>query len=194
MKATSNSRRSFVKNGLLFLLASPFTRYPLQASFRQSEVEVTLEGRATDLGNELVSFGLPLPFGFLTDRRKVRVLAEDGQERTAAVRSLEPWRNGGREGSIRSLLIQFKSDFSRKRTQRVRVLFHQARQKSSNDFVPVSQTLIDEAGLRGPRVTALLPAQWLCDSWIVGPQTPATSSNDYAAYEQFVEKNFPGSR
>jgi hypothetical protein len=193
MNATSDSRRSFVKNGLLFLLGTPFAGVPLRASLGRSEVEVTLEGRATDLGNELVSFGLPLPFGFLSDPRKVRVLAEDRQEKTAAVRSLEPWRRGGRDGSVRSLLIQFKSDFSRKQTQRFRILFHHARQKSSNDFVSVSQTLIDQAGLKGPRVTALLPAQWLCDSWIVGPQTPATSSGEYAAYDQFVEKNFRGS-
>ena len=193
MTATIDSRRSFVKNGLLFLLGTRFARVPLQASLQRSEVAVTLEGRATDLGNELVSFGLPLPFGFLTDPRKVRVLAEDGQETTAAVRSLEPWRNGGREGGVRSLLIQFKSDFSRKHTKRVRVLFHQARQEGSHEFVPVSQTLIDEAGLKGPRVTALLPARWLCDSRIVGPQTPATSSGEYAAYDRFVENNFPGS-
>ncbi len=193
MTATSDSRRLFVKNGLLFLLAAPFARQPWKVSSGRSEVQVTLEGRATDLRNELVSFGLPLPFGFLTDPRKVRVVTENGQEATAAVRSLEPWRIGGRDGSIRSLLIQFKSDFSRKQTQSVKVLFHEAPQKSSSNFVPVSRTLIDEGGLKGPRVTALLPAQWLCDSWIVGPQTPTSSSGEYSSYDQFVEKNFPGS-
>jgi hypothetical protein len=193
MTVSTDSRRSFVKNGLLFLLAAPFARRLWKVSSGRSEVEVTLRGRATDLGNELVSFGLPLPFGLLADPGKVRVVTENGKEATAAVRSLEPWRIGGRDGSIRSLLIQFKSDFSRQQSQRVRVVFHQARQKSSNDFVPVSQTLIDEKGLKGPRVTALLPAQWLCDSWIVGPQTPTTSSGEYSPYDQFVEKNFPGS-
>ncbi len=193
MRTTSDSRRSFVKNSLLFLAAAPLARRPGNMSPRTAEVEVTLEGRATDLGNELVSFGLPLPPGFLADPRRVKVVAENGQEVIAAVRALEPWRIGGKEGAIRSLLIQFKSDFAGRQTQRVRILFHQARQKNSNDFVPVSRTLIDGAGLQGPRVSALLPAQWLCDSLIVGPQTPATSSGAYSPYDQFVEKNFPGS-
>ena len=58
-------------------------------------VTVTLEGRAEQLANEVVSFGLPLPFGFLHDARKVRVGDEHGVELPASVRSLEPWRRGG---------------------------------------------------------------------------------------------------
>ncbi|MBA2705216.1 MAG: hypothetical protein H0U60_15365 [Blastocatellia bacterium] len=192
MCATSDSRRSFLKNGLLFLGAVPLARR--SSMFRgATEVEVILEGRAADLGNELVSFGLPLPPGFLTDPRQVRVIAENGQEVTAAIRSLEPWRIGGRDGAIRSLLVQFKSDFARQPTQKVKIVFHQARRKNANDIVRVSHTLIDEEGLKGPRVSARLPAQWLCDSWIVGPQTSTISSGAYSPYDQFVEKNFAGS-
>jgi hypothetical protein len=123
----------------------------------------------------------------------VRVLTEGGQEVSAAVRSLEPWRIGGREGSIRSLLIQFKLDFSHERTKRVSVLFKQTRKKRESLFVPVTETLIELDGLKGPRVLALLPARWLCDSGIVGPQTSTAESGDYGAYDQFVERNFSGS-
>ena len=91
---------------------------------RNDRVTVTLEGRAGDLANETVSFGLPLPFGFLNDPRKVRVVDEGGSEIPVAVRSLEPWRIGGQAGSIRSLLVQFKADFSRQKTQRVAVIFN----------------------------------------------------------------------
>ena len=157
------------------------------------EVLVILEGRAENLGSELVSFGLPLPSGFLSDPRRVRVLSEAGQEISAAVRSLEPWRIGGREGSIRSLLIQFKLDFSHERTKRVRVLFQQKPKKGERVFVPVAETLIEQDGLNGPRVLAVLPARWLCDSGIVGPQTPTAESGPYSSYDQFVERNFPGS-
>ena len=77
------------------------------------EVTITLVGRAADLGKELVNFGLPLPPGFLSDAAMVRVYAENGTEIEAAVRSLEPWRIDGKDGTIRSLQIQFRADFRR---------------------------------------------------------------------------------
>ena len=96
------------------LVAVPLLR---QAAWAAPEsVPVTLEGRAGDLGNEIVSFGLPLPFGFLKDSQNVRIVDERGAEVPAAMRSLEPWRTRGRDGSIRSLLIQFKLDFSNRKT------------------------------------------------------------------------------
>ena len=161
-------------------------------SSQATEIEVTLEGNAPNLDRELVNFGLPLPPGFLSDSRNVRVVNAARQEFRAAVRALEPWRIGGREGSIRSLQIQFTSDFSRKRNQRIKILF-QPRRKNESRFVPVEETLISKDGLDGPRIIALLPAGWLCDSWIVGPQTSASKSGQYRAYDQFVERNFPGS-
>jgi hypothetical protein len=91
------------------------------------------------------------------------------------------------------LLIQFKADFSTQKTQRVTVTFKARQSHVSPSFVPVSKTLIDEAGLKGPRVVAILPADWLCASGIVGPQVPASQSGAYSSYDTFVEKNFPGS-
>src|SRR6185369_16940558 len=114
---SQNSRRRFLQNSLMSLMAVPLLRHTSWAADRG--VTITLEGRAEKLGNETVSFGLPLPFDFLRDAQKVRVADERGVELPAAVRSLEPWRIGGREGSIRSLLIQFKADFSKEKTQRV---------------------------------------------------------------------------
>lgn len=184
-----NSRRSFLKNGLVTLAALPLGRL-MQTS---TNVVVRLEGRATDLGNEVVSFGLPLPPGFLNDPRRLRVTGENGSEIDAGVRALENWRVGGRTGSIRSLLIQFRMDFANRRTREVKINFKGGHSESRFDFVPIAQTLIEQSGLKGPRVLALLPADWLCASEIVGPQTPANSSGEYAKYDRFVEKNFPGS-
>src|SRR6266478_1049472 len=101
MADSSISRRSFVEAGLMFLLAGRTTlgSHSRAGSTRPREVDVTLVGRATNLGKELVSFGLPLPPGFLSDARRVRVLTETGEEIGAAVRPLEPWRIGGRVGS-----------------------------------------------------------------------------------------------
>jgi hypothetical protein len=50
-----------------------------------------LKGRADNLGDEIASFGLPLPFGFLKDSQNVRIVDECGAELPAAIRSLEPW-------------------------------------------------------------------------------------------------------
>jgi hypothetical protein len=185
-----HSRRWFIRTGLFSVFALPIARY---WGKRPIEVAVTLKGRALDLGNELISFGLPLPFGLLNDPRNVTVLAGDGTEITAAVRSLEPWRVGGTEGTIRSILIQFRSDFSKQKTKDIKIRFHQRRQKIEAKIESVSRSLIDEGGLKGPRVAAVLPAEWLCQSGIVGPQTPAASSGQYSSYDHFVEKSFPGS-
>src|SRR5215208_5198039 len=115
-----NSRRLFLKNGLRSLVAVPLLHHTTWAA--TESVTVRLEGRADNPGNEVVSFGLPLPFGLLRDPQHVSIVDERAGEVPAAVRSLEPWRTGGREGSIRSLLIQFKADFSQQKNQRVTVL------------------------------------------------------------------------
>src|SRR4029453_14094944 len=210
-----NSRRLFLKNGLMSLAAVPlsrhlrwttqgneqrakrkalsFLRFALSPSPFADKVTVTLEGRAENLRNETVSFGLPLPYGFLNDARTVRILDEHGTELVAAVCSPGPWGKGGGEGSIRSLLIQFKADFSTQRTHRVTVTFKGRQGRRESNFIPVSQTLIDESGLKGPRVLAVLPADWLCASGVVGPQVPATQSGAYSSSDRFVEKNFPRS-
>src|SRR5436190_17282739 len=104
------TRRSFLRTGLASLLA---VRSVLPGELSDNHdsstvLQVRLEGRGSDLGSECVSFGLPLPPGLLTNSKRVRITDESGQEVTAAVRSLEPWRTGGRQGSIRALLIQCK--------------------------------------------------------------------------------------
>ena len=191
------SRREFLlasAAAALFGGASAAAQSPLKLPRPGREVWVTLVARAADPGVETVSFGVPLPPDFLRDAALVRVLGEDGAEVAASTRALEPWRLGGRDGgAVRSVLVQFKSDFGAARTKRVRVLFGRKSKLTGAPLVPVAETLIERDGLKGPRVLAALPAKWLCDSWLVGPQTPAAESGEFAAYERFVERNFPGS-
>ena len=117
------------------LIAVPLSRHAIWTV--GNKVAITLEGRAEKLGNETVSFGLPLPYGFLKYPHNVRVVDEHGLELQVAVRSLEPWRIGGREYSIRSLLIQFKADFSKQKTQHVTVSFDAREPPPRPEFVPV---------------------------------------------------------
>jgi hypothetical protein len=183
------TRRSFLLASVPLLAARP-------APAKAAEVEVLLVGRAADLGGETVSFGVPLRPGLLSDARRVTVVDERGVELDAATRALEPWRIGGRDGTVRSLLVQIHADFAARASRRVRVVFGRAPRRTPPrrpSFVPVERTLIDRDGLRGPRVIAVLPARWLCESLLVGPQEPASEAGDYAAYERFVERNFAGS-
>ena len=191
MALTENSRRAFLKQALLSGFAIPLAR-PLFLP-RDKRVVVRLEGQAADLGHELVSCGLPLPSGLLSEASRVSVVAEDGTEIVSAVRALEPWRVGGRAGSIRSLLIQFRLDFSQQKNRQVTVWFDRSAKKTASHFSSIASTLRDEKGLQGPRVLAILPADWLCASGIVGPQVPAALSGAYSSYDRLVEKNFPGS-
>src|SRR6187401_792332 len=164
-----------------------------QAAKPPNEVAVTLEVHVPGLAVETVNFGVPLPPGFLRDARMVRVLDARGSEIEAAVRSLEPWRIDGKPGTIRSVQIQFRTDFQHEQTQRVKVVFGKARARNVDRFVPVVETLVAEDGRKGPKVLAVLPAKWLCDSWVAGPQVPAADSGPQAYYDRWVEKNFPGS-
>ncbi|MCA1620485.1 MAG: hypothetical protein LC795_14480 [Acidobacteria bacterium] len=190
------SRREFLLAGAAAALAgrAALAQSPLKTPRPGRELAVSLLGRADDLKGEVVSFGVPLPPDFLSDAGRLRVLDERGEEVAATTRALEPWRLGGREGgSVRSLLVQFKFDFRTVRERRVTLLFNKSPRRRGGPLVPVRETLIDAEGLMGPRVLAVLPSEWLCDSWVVGPQTPAAESGAYADYERFVERNFPGS-
>ena len=114
------------------LAAVPLLRHTAWAA--PESVPVILEGRADDLGDEIVSFGFPLPFGFLRDSQNVRITDERGAEVKIAVRSLEPWRVDGRDGSIRSLLFQFKLNFSKRRMSISTTLRHQSRRRGAGVF------------------------------------------------------------
>ena len=107
----------FVFSGTIFGIDRPRPVSP------QKEVTVTLVGRAGNLGTETVNFGLPLPPGFLNDVSLVHVRDSRGVELDAAVRSLEPWRIDGTDGTIRSIQIQFQADFQREKTRQFTIAF-----------------------------------------------------------------------
>ncbi|HEY3836851.1 MAG TPA: hypothetical protein VGL72_09785 [Bryobacteraceae bacterium] len=186
-------RRAQCCSALILLLPAAYALDRPRVATPPREVTITLLARADNPATEVVNFGLPLPPGFLDDAALVRAFGENGTELEIAARSLEPWRIDGKDGTIRALQIQFRADFHQHHRQQVRITFDHKRTRSNAHFVPVQQTLIEPDGLKGPRVLALIPAKWLCDSWLVGPQVPASESGLYKDYDRLVDKNFPGS-
>ena len=100
---------------------------------------------------------------------------------------MEPTERSARSRSSSRRISQ------REKTRQVTIAFGKPRGRKTRQFVPVVETLIEPDGIKGPRVLALLPAKWLCDSWMVGPQVPAAESGAWSSYDRLVEKNFPGS-
>ncbi len=124
-------------------------------------------------GMQRVSFAVPLWGGALDDATLVRVMHE-GSEVASAARGLAT--HG--DGSVRSVQVQIDLEIAGETD--VEVEFGAAA-GSTIDAVPVEDTLVVADGTEGPRVWALLPASWLSDSGVTGPQMPAADVMGSAA-------------
>jgi hypothetical protein len=189
------NRRTFLlapAGALLCSRAAAFGRDPADTT----SITVALISRVGRARQELVNVGVPFARGQLTDAARVHVMDQRGRDIPASVRPLEFWRPPpGAAGvpSIRAVQIQFPVDISGGTDVRVRVAIAAPRRSVPAPIVPVADTLIDHDGLEGPRVLPLLPADWLCASAIVGPQTAAHASAPWSAYDRFVDRSFPAS-
>jgi hypothetical protein len=152
---------------------------------RSRTVPVRLEPRPGVSGRQLVSFGFPLPPDLLEDPGAIRLLDEDDNEVEASVAPLESWRIHGREGALRSVLIQARVD-SR---AALRVELGASSKRRAAPFASAAEVLTDS----GPPVWALLPANWLCESEVAGPQVPASRSSACVAYDSLADRSFPAS-
>jgi len=182
-------------NRRAFLIAAaglPLLKIRAASQTARREIDLQIVPNARRLKMETVNLGVPLPPGLLTDPQLARVVV-DGQEVQSAARPLEAWRYGAGEGSIRSLQLQFDIDLSSGKERQATLQLGEARQRSRPSLVPVESTLVQADGLKGPRAYAVLPADYLCESRVAGPQLPASQSGDYASYDEHVEKQFMGS-
>jgi hypothetical protein len=136
-------------------------------------VEVRLEPRSGFAGVQRVNFAVPLPAGELLDPDRVRIVADDGTELAAARRelALHP------DGSVRSVQIQVQV---RVPTAGTVLQVQLDRQPTTRELalVPVASTLAPADGTEGPKVWARLPARWLSDSGIAGPQIPEADTDN----------------
>lgn len=125
----------------------------------------------------LVSNGVPFAPGQLASERDVAIL-RDGQELPAATQVLARWP---KDGSIRSLLLQFH----------LQALGHEApvtfawgrtRQAADVSVVPVTW--------EAPEGFLALPAYWLCDSQVIGPQVPM-GGHPFPDYDAQIQQYYP---
>ena len=164
-----------------------------QLSATPSHLEVSLVPgpEVVGVGPVTVSFGLPLPPGILTDPRYVSVRSEDDAEIPSFVVSLGSWRTlpprallcadlpPPREGSLRSVLVQFKHAFPSATPQRITIDLTRSRTLDSPAATPVHTTWMlartgtytDSDGILEPSVYPLLPPQWLACSSLTSMAT-----------------------
>ena len=166
-----------------------------------SAVEVKLYANVENAGRETVSFGVPFPPNAISNDSQVAVFLGD-KELPIVTKVLAPWRIDAKEGSPRSVLIQFPLDFTSKTQQTVTVRWDKPRTQKLDKLTPVKDLLVfktiesktqyegqktsSPVALRyeEPRVLAVLPARWLCESWIVGPQVAASDDKWLPEFEQ----------
>jgi len=130
-----------------------------------SEFVVQLQAQPGIRGEQRVNFAVPLPQGQLNDATQV-TLHNQGEALAVGLRGLSSYP----DGSLRSVQVQLDIDVGDGLSLDVSI--GGADGTSTLDLVPVAETLIVEDGTEGPRVWALLPAEWLSGSGVAGPLLP----------------------
>lgn len=177
------------------------TTRPVPPLLSARSVEVKLYANVENPGREIVSFGVPFPPNAIKDDSEVAVFQGD-KELPVATKVLAPWRIDAKEGSPRSVLVQFPIDFGGKAEQVVTARWDRPRTQRLDQLTPVKDLLVFKTiesttqyegqkksapvtlRYEEPRVLAVLPASWLCESWIVGPQIPASDDKWLPDFEQ----------
>ena len=131
-----------------------------------SNLRVELSPREGIAGVQRVNLAVPLPPGMLADASQVRVAIAGAGEIAAARRGLAAWP----DGSVRSVQLQVDVDVGAVTALDVEI--GAAPAAGSLDPVDVATTLVAEDGTLGPRVWAVLPAEWLAASHLTGPVAP----------------------
>ena len=154
---------------------APPPRVPPQTSGRLAVSVLRLSGAAGTPA--LVSAGVPFAPGQLRDDRHVRFLRA-GVELPTAVQVLARWPQ---DESIRSLLVQFRMALD-ERAEDVVFEWGQPRAGAEVVITPVAWDY--------PEAWLLLPASWMCDSQVLGPQVPLYEHN-FSEYDERLRQYYP---
>lgn len=142
-------------------------------------------------GQQRVNFAVPLAPGVLADDTQVQVV-HAGAEVATALRGLARYP----DGSWRSVQIQVELELAGETDLDVNL--NTAPTAGTIDAVSVADTLVDDDS--GPRVWAVLPAEWLTASRFAGPLdtetaaqgTPAQAWADKCDYDEWDHEAFLG--
>lgn len=179
----------------IYLPRATHTQRPAPIIPRESFLEVKLQALAETPGREIVSFGVPFPPGVLADDTNLAVFSGDA-ELPIAAKVLAPWRIDGQPRTARSVLLQFELDFTKKPTQSVTVSWSRPPTRPRRPVVPPETLLVKKDHItkmrdqfailpyEEPRVLAILPARWLCDSWAAGPQVTVADNKWLPDYDK----------
>jgi len=185
----------------LLVVGRPAWPKPLATS-----TEVTLVPQTEAAGTCVVSFGLPFPPDTLKDDKQIRVLS-DGTELAAFTQPLVHWWLDRKQGALRSVLVQFEMASQDRSPRKITVAWDKPRARSRPALTPISQTqdtvhftpepkdakvALAFDYLR-PKVLALLPAPWLCDSLVAWQQVPAEQNQAAPWFDKHLAEQFDGS-
>ncbi|MGH1343762.1 MAG: hypothetical protein ACRBN8_19555 [Nannocystales bacterium] len=137
------------------------------------EFVVQLQAQGGVRGEQRVNFAVPLVQGQLFDADQV-TLHNGGEALAVGLRGLSAYP----DGSLRSVQIQLDIDVGEGLSLDVSIGDPEG--VSTVDLVPVADTLVVEDGTEGPRVWALLPADWLSASGVAGPLLPMSEFSEAA--------------
>ncbi len=157
-------------------------------------LDLELHRFTSDRTRDIVNAAIPLPPDFHLEPARIRATDSAGRELPLSFKQLEPWRIDGQTGTARAVHLQFEVEWSTHAEKRVHVAFDESPREArtwtpfDNRRSPAETVVIEE-----PRVLVTLPSNWMCASWVAGPQVPTSQSGRYAEYDKQVERSFPES-
>lgn len=158
-----------------------------------TSVTVTLAPQVDDPSKTVVSFGVPFAPEVLSDDHRLRATDEGGRELPVYTEPLAHWWIDGKQGTLRSVLVQFEMPASKK----VTLSWDKPRAASRGKRTPSAetQTVQSAEGFAShvPKVLALLPPGWLCASRVAWQQVPAAENKAAPWFDQHLNEQFPGS-
>jgi len=155
---------------------APVVRAPTSGALQIAVVKLR-EGASPQ---SLVSNGMPFAPGQLLSERDVAFFNGE-REMPIATRVLARWPQ---DGSVRSLLVQFLLDIEATRGP---ITMRWGQPRTTQDLGVTEVTWDYPEGL------LVVPAQWLCDSQVIGAQVPM-GSHEFPAYDQRIRQFYPARR
>ena len=129
----------------------------------------------------LISSGILFAPGQLDSEKNFSIFDANGTQIPIAARVLARWPD---DNSIRSLLVQFPLKIEHNYKP---VIIQWGFPRKSKDIA------ITEVKWILPEAILLLPAEWLCDSKVIGDQVP-WGKHSFPGYDRNIEKYYPAMR